>query len=236
MAKITDFLSGIYYYIEYLTIHSHKKLLYGNGPSTSIELLMFSISIGCRFASSFPSFQFLISENGSSIQHGLSSRALLAQSGILGYWSFFLGYCPSETGILGYPWAIWDIGILIIKKFGYLDIGFISLWLNAWKWDIGPLKLGYWDIGHLKLGYLGYQDPPNRAFPVRIYCNAVLHLKMWVGNLQIDVSTTWLSQSLRTWMNIICKENICRAIKIYFPGGRPTGYKFWCSLVKRFKF
>ena len=71
-------------------------------------------------------------------------RALLAQSGILGYWPFILGY--------------WDIAH---KEIGILPCSYTACTLHfGLGWDIDLLKLGYWDIGPLKLGYLGYPDPP----------------------------------------------------------------------------
>ena len=50
------------------------------------------------------------------------SRALLARSGILGYWSYFLGYWDICSVKLGY----WDIheelGILAMRNLAYWDI------------------------------------------------------------------------------------------------------------------
>ena len=63
-----------------------------------------------------------------------SNRGVLAQNGILGYQSYFLGY--------------WDIASV---KMGY------CFHRNL---NISLLKMGYWDICHLKLGYSGYRDPP----------------------------------------------------------------------------
>ncbi len=61
------------------------------------------------------------------------TRALLAQSGILGYWSFFLGY--------------WDIAYL---KLGYWDIhdqfGISGYWSYR-NWDIRKLVSFLFDLG-----------------------------------------------------------------------------------------
>ncbi len=66
-------------------------------------------------------------------------RALLAQSGILVIFSGILEYCLSETGILGYPWGIWDIGILVIRNW---DIAI----LVSFMFDFGSLRSAYFNI------------------------------------------------------------------------------------------
>ncbi len=72
-------------------------------------------------------------------------RGVLGQSGILGYWSFFLGYWDiaslklgywdihEELGILGYwLWGIWDIGALVsLVNCSGSNVWF--LWNLLWK-------------------------------------------------------------------------------------------------------
>ncbi len=76
-------------------------------------------------------------------------RPIWDMIGILAIVSVILGYCLSETGILGYPRGIWDIGILATRKLGY------------WSFENGILVFWIWNIGRLKPGYLGCQPPSN---------------------------------------------------------------------------
>ncbi len=105
-----------------------------------------------------------------------------------------MGYYLSEIGILGYPFGIWDIGILTFNleliKLGY--------------WDIRPLNLGYRDIGPLKLGYLGYQDPPLHTPNIGGIPGANLSLSKFLTFL-LNVS---LKTSLTEFMHT-CKHFRC---------------------------
>ena len=69
---------------------------------------------------------------------------MLDQSGILGYWSFFLGYWDVASLKLGYRDIHKEFGILAMRNLGYWSFEngiFVFL-----IWDIGILAVSNWDI------------------------------------------------------------------------------------------
>ncbi len=97
-------------------------------------------------------------------------RGVLDQSGILGYWSLFLGYWDIASLKLGY----WDIH----EKFGILGYWPRALWgIDYWSFEHGILVLWIWDIGILALwnwDILDTMTPSNTHYTCTRSSNSIL--------------------------------------------------------------